>query len=106
MSEIINIIPSKFDNLPWGTGICALCGEKSNNVGRNLCNTHTDELRAERLAATKAWEAAKPPHVCGQNDDDVCKECCEHGDVDDGYCLDCGEAAHELMCMDDPREDR
>ena len=26
---------------------------------------------------------------------DVCPDCCEHGDMDEGICLDCGEDRRE-----------
>lgn len=29
-------------------------------------------------------------HYCEIDDGSICPECCDHGDVDDCQCLDCG----------------
>lgn len=32
--------------------------------------------------------------------DDYCEDCCEHGDMDEGYCLDCGaDRTEELSAL-------
>lgn len=35
-------------------------------------------------------EALSTQHDCKVDDGTSCQECCEHGDMDDGQCLDCG----------------
>lgn len=37
---------------------------------------------------------------CPIDGDEQCEECCEHGDMEDGQCLDCGaDRTEELMAM-------
>lgn len=31
---------------------------------------------------------------------DICQSCCEHGDMDDGHCLDCGKDRREDLMSD------
>jgi hypothetical protein len=50
-----------------------------------------NDNRAEVVLAP----APEPVACC----DDVCEECCEHGDTDDYACLDCGkELLEDRMC--------
>lgn len=39
-------------------------------------------------------EQIKEEHECGK-DDEVCEECCEHDDMDDFYCCNCGKDCTE-----------
>jgi hypothetical protein len=32
---------------------------------------------------------------CYHSDADVCPECCDHADMEDGICLECGEDRRE-----------
>jgi hypothetical protein len=52
----------------------------------------------EELEKIKLNTEAK--HLDETVDDLPIEEECEHDDVDDGYCLDCGEPAHEFMDAD------
>lgn len=53
--------------------------------------------RADIGQGSCGWLRAPKVHECG--DDDVCEECCEHGDTDDHCCLDCGkDMTEDRMC--------
>jgi hypothetical protein len=34
-----------FDTIEWNAGFCAFCSDTPNNVGNNLCDSHTDIYR-------------------------------------------------------------
>lgn len=48
---------------------------------------------SDPLLAPEAFEEIES-HVCGE-DDEICEECCEHGDTDEYCCLDCGKELTE-----------
>ena len=58
-----------------------------------------EQLYAKRLAKDKADREALAAHQAEGCPDDgmTCPECCEHGDMDHGLCLDCGEDRTEDM---------
>lgn len=57
---------------------------------------------SEGLRRHKLWQSVQPvitevPNDCKVDDGEVCEECCEHGDMDEGQCLDCGADRMEDM---------
>jgi hypothetical protein len=50
----------------------------------------SDVIRMVRGSNTRA-------HNCDIDDGTSCTECCEHGDMDGGQCLDCGQDRTEDM---------
>ncbi len=87
------------------TDLCCDCKESPAVVtyvsGARRCGDCSCQYDVKiKFDAMKNQNAAKCEE-CGENTGgaEVCKECCEHSDMDEGHCLICGDDRTEwLMC--------
>jgi len=64
-----------------------------------------DALLAQINGLEKKLDIAKKSYAdrihklrgCENDKDGLCEKCCEHGDIDEGVCLDCGKDFTESM---------
>jgi hypothetical protein len=82
----------------FGVKRCPTCTEAFDLSNYKLKLAQACAKRARYLAHRKALEESEDG-VC-PDDGQVCKDCCPHDDVEDGYCLDCEAAGHEIYHCD------
>lgn len=71
---------------------CAICSKS--------CECDLDATCSSCFAKPLPIPAEIGPreHNCKVDDGTLCEDCCEHGDMDDGQCLDCGaDRTEDLM---------
>lgn len=90
--------------------LCDICNQAPEyttyGLGTKRCErcsiAFNTQVQLERQRKHEHERMIQAQHVCGTEDqyDSICKECCEHGDMEEGYCLICGtDRTEELSAM-------